>query len=71
MKANYFNQRSTVVISTRILLAPRVETAIVESTIADILGLAVSTRDQLEMKANCFIQESTVVDSTIFLVETN
>ena len=39
MKANCFNQRSTVVDSTRILLAPRVETAIVESTIADILGL--------------------------------
>ena len=29
----------------------------------------VSTRDQLKMKANCFIKESTVVDSTIFLVK--
>jgi hypothetical protein len=39
MKANCFIQELTVVDSTRILLAPRVETAIVESTIADISGL--------------------------------
>ena len=39
MKADCFIQESTVVDSIRILLAPRVKTAIVESTIADILGL--------------------------------
>ena len=57
--------------STRILLAPRVETAIVESNQPSQIYRLVSTRDQLEMKANCFIQESTVVDPTNFLVETN
>jgi len=60
-----------VVDSTRILLAPRVETAIVESNQPSQIYRLVSTRDQLEMKANCFIQESTVVDPTNFLVETN
>jgi hypothetical protein len=39
MNSTCFNCRSTAIESTRILLAPRVRTAIAESTTGDILGL--------------------------------
>jgi len=39
MNSTCFSLRSIAIESTRIILAPRVETAIVESTISDVLGL--------------------------------